>query len=400
MSSQSRALVISLAVLVTLFMTVPRSAQSQTAAAPTPSTARTIDLKSPDGIALKASYFSPGRPGPGLLLLHACNRERSSWNDLATAAAERGFHVLTLDYRGYGQSGGTKSDDPQQQRWIADREWPGDIDAAYAWLTSQQGVDKTRIGAAGASCGVNQSVQLARRHPEVRTVVLLSGAIDAGGREFIRDSAWMPIFGAASHGDGGAVETLRWAMGWSRNPSNTFVEYQAAGHGADMFAVEKELQPQVLAWLDTHLRDALTTRPTVTSTGPTIVEEFWTALHQPGGVERARKLYDEAKSRDKGVVLFPETETNLLGYQFLQAGNFKDAIAVFHLNLKGYPRSANVYDSLSDAYLAQGNKEEALKYAQKAIEMLDNDPNATAEFKRLVRESAEGKIKELQSVRK
>ena len=131
--------------------------------------------------------------------------------------------------------------------------------------------------------------------------------------------------------------------------------------------------------------------------GPTIVEEFWTALNQPGGVERARQLYDEAKSRDKGVVLFPETETNLLGYRLLQAGNFKDAIAVFHLNVEGYPRSANVYDSLSDAYLATGNKEEALKYAQKAIEMLDKDPNATPQFKQLVRESAEGKIKELQS---
>jgi len=81
----------------------------------------------------------------------------------------------------------------------------GDIDAAYAWLTSQAGVDKTRMAAAGASCGANQSVHLARRHPEVRTVVLLSGAIAPDGREFIRDSAWLPIFGAASHGDGGAV---------------------------------------------------------------------------------------------------------------------------------------------------------------------------------------------------
>lgn len=400
MSSQSRTRAISIAALVTLSLTVPLAAHAQTAAAPTPSAGRSIDLKSPDGIALKASYFSPGRPGPGLLLLHACNRDRSSWDGLATRAAERGFHVLALDYRGYGQSGGTRSDDPQQQRWIADREWPGDIDAAFAWLTSQPGVDRTRIGAAGASCGVNQSVQLARRHPEVRTVVLLSGGIDARGREFIRDSAWMPIFGAASHGDGGAVETMRWAMGWSRNPSNTFVEYQAAGHGTDMFAVEQELQPRILAWLETHLRDAPAARPAVTTAGPTLVEEFWTALNQPGGVGRARELYAEAKRRDKGVVLFPEGETNLLGYQLLQAGDVKDAIAVFQLNSEGYPRSANVYDSLSDAYLAMGNKDEALKYAQKAIEALDGDPNATPEFKRLVRQSAEGKIKELQGVPK
>ena len=357
--------------------------------------------ESPDGIALKASYFPAGRPGPGLLLLHACNRDRSSWNGLAAAAAARGFHVLALDYRGYGQSGGTKSDDPQQQQWIADREWPGDIDAAYAWLTSQPGVDKTRLGAAGASCGVDQAVQLARRHPEVRTVVLLSGGLTASGREFIRDSAWLPIFGAASQGDGGAVEATRWAMGWSRNPTNRFVEYQAAGHGTDMFAVEKELQPQVLAWLETHVRDAPATRATPTTAGgPTIVEQFWTTLNQPGGVERARQLYDEAKSRDKSVVLFPETETNLLGYALLRDGKVKDAVVVFQLNVEGYPRSANTYDSLSDGYLAMGNKEEALKDAQKTIEMLDKDPNATPEFKQRLREGAEQKIKELQAVGK
>ena len=391
-----RTFTISLACLVALVMAEPLAAQSQTAATPPPSAARTVELTSPDGLALKASYYAPGRPGPGLLLFHACNSDRSSWNGLATAAAERGFHVLALDYRGYGQSGGTRSNDPAQQRWIADREWPGDIDAAYAWLTSQQGVDKTRIGAGGASCGVSESVKLAQRHPEVRTVVLLSGALTETGRAFVRDSPWLPIFGAASHGDGGAVETLRWAMGWSRNPTNTFVEYQAAGHGAEMFAVEKDLQPKILAWLDTNLRDAPATKPVVANAGPTVVEQFWTALNQPGGVERARQLYDDAKKRDAGVVLFPETETNLMAYQVLQGGDAREAIAIFHLIAEAYPRSANVYDSLSDAYLAAGNKEEALKYAKKAIEALDTDPNATPQFKQFVRESAEGKIKELQ----
>ena len=396
MSSQLCALGMLVALLATWPLAAQQSSVSATSSAP-----RTIELKSPDGITLKASYFSPGRPGPGLLLFHACNRDRSSWNGFAAEAATRGFHVLAMDFRGYGQSGGARGDNPLQVQWIADREWPGDIDAAYAWLTSQPGVDKTRTAAAGASCGANESVQLARRHPEVRTVVLLSGAITPNGREFIRDSAWLPIFGAASHGDGGAVETLRWAMGWSRNPSNKFVEYQAAGHGTDMFAAEKELQPQVLAWLETHVRDAPATRPAAsTVAGPTVVEELWTALHQPGGVERARKLYDEAKSRDKTAVLFPEGETNQLGYQLLQAGNFKDAIIVFQMNVEGYPQSANAYDSLSDGYLAAGNKEEALKYAQKTIEALDKDPNATAEFKQLLREGATRKIKELQAVAK
>ena len=50
--------------------------------------------------------------------------------------------------------------------------------------------------------------------------------------------------------------------------------------------------------------------------------------------------------------------------------------------------------------LAAGDKDQALKYAQKALEMLDQDPHATPEFKQLVRESAEGKIKQLQADRK
>ena len=163
----------------------------------------------------------------------------------------------------------------------------------------------------------------------------------------------------------------------------------------------RRLPAGALTWLETHHNAAPTTRPTVTTVAaPTVVEEIWTALHQPGGVERARKLYDEAKSRDTNAVLIPEAETNQLGYQLLQAGNFKEAIVVFQMNIEAYPRSANVYDSLSDGYLAMGNKEEALNYAEKAIQALDKDTNATAEFKQLLRESAAKKIKELQAVRK
>ena len=395
MCSQIRARAIAGTLLATLSMASPLAAQSM------PAAARTVDLKSPDGTAIKASYFAAERPGPGLVLLHACNKDRTSWNGLAAAAATRGFHVVALDYRGYGQSGGTKSNDPQQQRWIADREWPPDIDAAYAWLTSQPGVDKTRIGAAGASCGVDQAVQLAQRHPEVRTVVLLSGGLTPKGREFIRDSAWLPIFAAASQGDGGAVETMRWSTGWSRNTTNTFVEYQAAGHGTDMFDVEKELQPQILTWLEKYVRDAPATRPTGTPAGqPTVIEAFWTTLNQPGSVERARQLYDEAKSRDKSVVLFPEGETNLLGYALLQDGNAKDAVTVFRMIVEAYPQSANAYDSLSDGYLALGDKENTLKYAQKTLDTLDTDPNMTPQLKQLLREGAAKKIKDLQAAGK
>jgi dienelactone hydrolase len=354
-----------------------------------------VDIKAAGGVTLKATYFPAARPGPAIVLLHACNKDRSSWTQLATDAAANGFHVLTLDFRGFGESGGPRFTQGPEQQSTVDLYWPGDVDAALAWLTSQAQVDKTRIGAAGASCGVNQAVQLARGHPEVKTLVLLSGGVNPPARLYLRDSPWLPVLAAASDGDGGVVGQMRWALGWSRNPANKFVEYKAAGHGTDMFAAEKALEPLVVGWFNLHLRNAPVKPLAVTMSQPSPTEQFWNTLSAPGGVAKARQIYDEAKRAKKHDVLFPENETNLLGYQLLQDNNAKDAVEVFKLNVDAYPASANAYDSLSDGYLALGNREEALRYAEKAIEMIPKDMEASDDLKKLIREGAEKKIKEL-----
>ena len=58
-----------------------------------PPPVRIVDLTAPDGTALKASYFGAARPGPGALLLHQVNRERKSWDGLATQLAAAGIHI-------------------------------------------------------------------------------------------------------------------------------------------------------------------------------------------------------------------------------------------------------------------------------------------------------------------
>ena len=356
-----------------------------------------VNLKAPDGTALKATYYAAGKPGPAVMLLHQCNADRTSWSSLAAAAASRGYHVLALDYRGFGESGGTQSDDPRAQGQVVAEKWPGDVDAAFTWLVAQPGVDKERIGAAGASCGVNQSVQLARRHPEVKTIVLLSGGLTPEARLHLRTAPWMPVLAAASQDDGGTVEGMRWNVGWSRNPKNKFLEYKAAGHGTEMFAVEKGLQPAMLDWFDAHLRHAPAKPQATTATyTPTPVETFWNTLTtQPGGAPKAKALYEAAKREGKASGLWPEQEMNVYGYQLMQEGSNADALIVLQMNAEAFPASANVYDSVADAYLANGNKEEALRYAEKAIKMLETDTRAPAAFKDAVRQSAEQKIRDL-----
>jgi pimeloyl-ACP methyl ester carboxylesterase len=355
-----------------------------------------VTIKAPDGIPLKATYYPAPQPGPGLMLLHMCNSDRTAWTTFATAAAARGFHVLTLDFRGFGESGGTPFQPGPDQQQIINEKWPGDVDAAHAFLTSQPGVDKARIAASGGSCGVNQAALLARRHPEVKTVVLLSGGMNRDAREYLRQSPWLPVLGSASLDDGTAVQDMRWILSWSRNPSSTFIEYKKAGHGTDMFAVEKDLQPQMLEWFEKHLRNAPATPATAAPIAPpSDVAKFWDLLAQPGGAAKARVVYDAEKQHGAKKMLFPEGEMNIYGYELLNEGRTKDAIAVFEMNVAEYPGSANTYDSLSDAYLQDGNKAEALKYAEKALKVLATDTQSPDAFRQLVRESAERKIKEL-----
>src|SRR5271155_1365759 len=142
-------------------------------AAPAMCTERVVDLTAADGTKLKATYFDAGKPGPGVLLLHQCNRDRRIWDGLAIQLSAAGLNVLTVDNRGFGESGGTPHDQNPDEARTEKEKWPGDFDMAVKYLESQPGVARNMIGVGGASCGVDNSVQLARRHTGVRSLVLL-----------------------------------------------------------------------------------------------------------------------------------------------------------------------------------------------------------------------------------
>ncbi len=196
---------------------------------------RQVDLVARDGVKLKATYLAATRPGPGVLLLHQCgDGGRRSWDSLATLLAARGFHVLALDYRGFGESGDERFETATRDvRRTQLAKWAGDFDAAFEYLTAQPAVDSKRVAAAGASCGVENSVQLAVRHPEVKALILLSGSPDQAGLDHIR-SAELPIFAASSEDDYGFVPYMRWLIRFSGHPGKKLVEYKNAGHGTDI----------------------------------------------------------------------------------------------------------------------------------------------------------------------
>lgn len=59
------------------------------------------------------------------------------------------------------------------------------------------------------------------------------------------------------------------------------------------------------------------------------------------------------------------------------------AIEIFKLNVKMYPQSANVYDSLGEAYMNDGQKELAIQNYKKSLELNPDNTNAKEMLKKL-----------------
>jgi CubicO group peptidase (beta-lactamase class C family) len=106
-------------------------------------------------------------------------------------------------------------------------------------------------------------------------------------------------------------------------------------------------------------------------------------------VEAAEKRYREMRDNERESYWFNENQFNNLGYALLGAGKNTGAIAVFKFNVENYPESANVYDSLAEAYMINGQNKKAIANYEKTLEMLDKDQRIPEAFRERLRKGAE-----------
>ena len=76
-----------------------------------------------------------------------------------------------------------------------------------------------------------------------------------------------------------------------------------------------------------------------------------------------------------------EKQLNALGYRLLELKRPKDAIAVLELVVEAYPRSGNAYDSLGEAYMTNGNKDQAIRSYRRSLELDPQNTNAVEKLR-------------------
>ena len=113
-------------------------------------------------------------------------------------------------------------------------------------------------------------------------------------------------------------------------------------------------QEKALTWIDQAINQTRTFNTLRIKSG---------LLRQTGKTEEADKLIADA------MTIATEVELNAYGYQLLGQGKHDDAIKILAMNTERFPKSANAWDSLGEAYATKGDQNTAIKHFKKALSL-------------------------------
>lgn len=104
-----------------------------------------------------------------------------------------------------------------------------------------------------------------------------------------------------------------------------------------------------------------------------------------GLLEKMDKAEKATKVKEEAIAKGTNAELNAYGYQLLFAGDTEGAVKIFEINAERNPADPNVWDSLGEGYVNNGQKEKAIKALKKSLSM-DPPDNVKANSMKLLRE--------------
>jgi pimeloyl-ACP methyl ester carboxylesterase len=125
------------------------------------------EVEAADGLLLEGSYYpAPNSDGRNLLLIHMNGGSRQSWNPILPALIQGGYHVLVIDLRGHGETGGRRNSVLSLR----------DLPLWLHWLRNQAGVRAEAKSTIGGGMGANMAMILCADDPQCVTAIALNPA--------------------------------------------------------------------------------------------------------------------------------------------------------------------------------------------------------------------------------
>jgi len=187
-----------------------------------------VKIGTEDGEQLAAWWIPAPAPARGTVLLFHGNAGNISHRiDYAKMFHDLGYNTLLPDYRGYGESSGTLSEQGTYR----------DASAAWAWLTSTRGIQPSDVVIFGESLGGGPATWLAAQHAP-RALILASAFTsipDLGAQIY----PFLPVrwLSRIHYNNLANLERIKVPVLIAHSPGDEIIPYV---HGRRLYAAAKE----------------------------------------------------------------------------------------------------------------------------------------------------------------
>ena len=205
-----------------------------------------VEIEAEDGLMVIADFWVTDveDDAPAILLLHMLGGNRRAWGDFIPPLLDSGYHVLNMDMRGHGETGGS-------------RDWDAaeiDLQLMFDWLKAQDGVGEVAV--IGGSIGSNMALISCGNDPDCVTAIALSPGLDYAGVQPAESVevglAERSALLVGSLNDGRVADSI-YTMAQAAPGEIGIRIYPGRSHGTNMFRdLDESFMMMLIAWLDEH----------------------------------------------------------------------------------------------------------------------------------------------------
>ena len=212
-------------------------------------TLKTIKFESADKAEIIGTFYESSKAdSPAILMLHQWQSNRKSYDDFAKRLQAKGFGVLAIDGRGFGESvkttdGKMLSPDNSDYNVGLMKE---DVKNAFDFLAKQKNVNAEKIAVVGASYGSSLTIIFGAESKSVKAAVLLSPGLNYFGNmptePAIKRYGNRPLLLVAAEDDKASADSVRKLKTAGANDKHEVKIYPKGGHGTGIFKAKVGLE--------------------------------------------------------------------------------------------------------------------------------------------------------------
>jgi dienelactone hydrolase len=200
----------------------------------------------------------------GVIVLHDCQSQRGHYQKLTEQIAAQGFHTLSLDLRGYGDSIAEGYSHLEVKKNATDiisyhndvaalmSYWSEDLLSAYAFLRSK--VDNSKgISIVASGCAGAYAIALAEK-VHLKSMVLLTPEMSYADKERYKNLLDIPSYFISSAQDATSYATAQELFAWSGAKHSKLQVYKGDKLNYQIMQTHKYLVNDIALWLKSTSR--------------------------------------------------------------------------------------------------------------------------------------------------